>query len=138
MEFEYWILRPDVHLSPSIALYNEQGIVVFTSGPAFDPEGSERSHPAGLYRHTCRVPGDLLNDGMYQAALYIGSNGRTVLQQDNILVFDVRDAIEMRHGWHGKWNGVVRPMLDWSTEFVEAEPSPASRPESRRHWEVPQ
>jgi lipopolysaccharide transport system ATP-binding protein len=121
MEFEYWSLRPNVYLSPSVALYNEHGIVVFTSGPHFDPEGHERD-PAGLYRHVCRVPGDLLNDGTYRVALYIDKNGRTILQQDDILVFDVRDVIEVRHGWHGEWTGVIRPMLDWSTELVEAEP----------------
>ena len=121
IEIEYWSLRPNVYLSPSVALYNEQGIVVFTSGPEFDPGGRERHHPAGLYRHVCQVPGDLLNDGMYQIALYVDKNQRTILQQDDILVFDVQDAVEMRHGWHGKWTGVIRPILDWSTDLVDTE-----------------
>jgi len=43
------------------------------------------------------------------------------LQQDDILVFDVQDAVEMRHGWHGKWTGVIRPMLNWSTDLVDTE-----------------
>ncbi len=121
MEIEYWNLRPNTYLSPSVALYNEQGIVVFTSGPTFDPTGRERNAPPGLYRHVCHVPGNLLNDGMYQVSLYIGKNERTILQEDGILTFDVRDVMESRHGWHGKWNGAVRPMLEWSTELVELE-----------------
>lgn len=122
MEFEYRSLLPNEYLSPSVALYNEQGVVVFTSGPTFDPEGRERKRPAGLYRHICRVPGDLLNDGMHRVVLYVDRNGTTVLQQDDVLVFDVRDEVEMRYGWHGKWVGAVRPMLDWSVELVETEP----------------
>jgi lipopolysaccharide transport system ATP-binding protein len=119
MEFEYWSLRPNTYLSPSVALYNEHGIVVFTSGPAFDPTGYERNDPAGLYRHVCRVPGDLLNDGTYRVALYIGKGDVILLQQEDVLVFDVRDVTEMRHGWHGEWVGVVRPMLDWSSELIQ-------------------
>jgi lipopolysaccharide transport system ATP-binding protein len=121
LEFEYWSLKPNAYLLPSVALYNEHGVVVFTSGPAFDPAGRERNDPPGLYRHVCHVPGNLLNDGMYQVALYISKNERTILQEEGILVFNVRDMIEPRHGWHGKWNGAVRPMLEWSTELVESE-----------------
>lgn len=131
MEFEYQSLRPGARLSPSVAVYNEHGVVVFTSGPPFDPAGRERGDPPGLYRHVCRVPGDLLNDGMHQVSLYIGANERTILQQDEVLVFDVRDATEARHGWHGKWVGAVRPMLDWSSELVEAEPSSSKRSKER-------
>lgn len=127
VEFEYWSQRNGAHLSPSMALYNEQGIVVFTSGPPFDPGGGERGDPPGLYRHSCLVPGDLLNDGMYRVVLYIDKNGRTILQQDDVLVFDVRDMIEARHGWHGKWVGAVRPLLDWSSELVQDESSRTAR-----------
>ncbi len=123
MELEYWSLRPGTYLLPSVAIYNEQGIVVFTSGPSFDPAGGERNDPAGLYRHVCRVPGDLLNDGIHRVALYVDKNGRTILQQDDILVFEVRDAVEIRHGWHGKWVGAVRPMLRWTSELVEIDRS---------------
>ncbi|MGH3086350.1 MAG: ABC transporter ATP-binding protein [Rubrobacteraceae bacterium] len=119
MEIEYHSLRPDTYLSPSVALYNEHGVVVFTSAPPHDPAGRERGDPAGLYRHVCRVPGDLLNNGVHRVSLYVDKNTRTVLQEDDILTFDVRDAVEMRDGWHGEWVGAVRPMLDWTSELVE-------------------
>jgi len=117
LEFEYRKLRPGGRLSLSVALYNEQGIVVFTSGTGVvhAPEGS----PPGLYRSVCTVPGDLLNDGMHLVTVYVDRNGRTVLQGDEVLIFDVRDEVAARHGWHGKWVGAVRPMLDWRTEFEE-------------------
>ena len=118
MEFEYRNLSFKGRLSPSVAVYNENGIVVFTSGPAFDPAG--RDDVPGLYRYTCKVPGDLLNSGIHQVALYVGRNDRTILQHDDALIFDVQDTIELRHGWHGKWGGAVRPMLEWTEELVES------------------
>jgi hypothetical protein len=66
------------------------------------------------------VPGDLLNSGIHQVSLYVDRNDRSILQHDDALIFDVQDSIELRHGWHGKWVGVVRPMLEWTGELVES------------------
>jgi lipopolysaccharide transport system ATP-binding protein len=121
LQFEYRHLRAGGHFVLSIALYNEQGICVFTSGSALDPERYEQGLPKGDYRSSCRVPGDLLNDGMYWVSVYISKNGRTIVQHDEVLTFDVRDAVEMRGGWHDKWVGAVRPMLEWTTESAELE-----------------
>jgi lipopolysaccharide transport system ATP-binding protein len=114
LDFEYRNLRPNQLLSLSIALHNEQGIVVFTSGTGYDSE-----MPVGDYRSVCRVPGDLLNDGVHRVSVYLDKNGHTVLQDEDVLVFDVQDSVDYRDGWHGEWVGAVRPMLEWSTEFVE-------------------
>jgi lipopolysaccharide transport system ATP-binding protein len=114
LDFEYRNLRPNQLLSLSIALHNEQGIVVFTSGTGYDSE-----MPVGDYRSVCRVPGDLLNDGVHRVSVYLDKNGHTVLQDEDVLVFDVQDSVDYRGGWHGEWVGAVRPMLEWSTEFVE-------------------
>ncbi len=121
LEFEYRTPRLDAPLAPSVAVYNEHGVLVFVSGPSFDPDSHERTAPAGLYRHSCHVPGDLLNSGMHQVALYVGRNGANMIQQHEVLTFDIRDTVEMRHGWHGEWPGAIRPMLDWSAEYVETE-----------------
>jgi len=115
ISFEYRVSKPGGRYSISVALYNEQGVVVFTSGTGAGPEDS----PPGVYRSVCRVPGDLLNDGMHLLTVYVDRNGRTVVQGDEVLVFDVRDDVAARHGWHGKWVGAVRPMLDWHTDFEE-------------------
>jgi lipopolysaccharide transport system ATP-binding protein len=112
--------RPGGRLGLSVALYNEQGICVFTSGTGV-ATGMGQGAPAGDYRNVCRVPGDLLNDGMHSITVYVDRNERTVLQHDEALIFDVRDTVEARHGWHGKWVGAVRPMLEWSTALVGEE-----------------
>lgn len=119
LEFEFRNLRPSGRLALSVALYNEQGICLFTSGTSFSCESDDRGVAAGDYRSVCQVPGDLLNDGMYKVSVYIDRNERTVLQHDDVLGFDVQDAVDLRGGWHGKWVGAVRPMLEWRTEFVE-------------------
>ncbi len=120
LEFEYWNLKPNARLNLSLHLYNEQGIIVFNASPTTERVWQGRPFPCGLFRDTCFVPGDLLNDGMYRVELLIVENQAIILfQDDDVLVFDVRDTADFRDGWHGKWVGSVRPILEWNTAFVE-------------------
>jgi len=68
----------------------------------------------------CHVPGNLLNDGMYRVVLHLVKDQGTLLhKEDDILIFEVHDAVENRAGWHGAWDGAVRPILAWSTELIQ-------------------
>jgi lipopolysaccharide transport system ATP-binding protein len=118
LQFEYRHMRPGRQLGLGFALFNEQGILLFTTGTNFRPESDERGVPAGDYRCVCYVPADLLNDGMHRVSVYVTRNGQTVVQHEDALVFDVHDAVDLRGGWHGKWVGAVRPMLEWDEEFL--------------------
>lgn len=123
MEFEYWNLQPDVHLNLSMYLINEQGIRVFNSGSGFESEWHDRPFPAGLFRSACHVPGDLLNDGIHRVALFVVKDKSVhIFRQEDVMVFEVRDSMEVRGGgWYGKWTGVVRPKLTWTTKFLDVD-----------------
>jgi lipopolysaccharide transport system ATP-binding protein len=120
LEFEYWNLEPGAHLNLSLNLYNEQGILVFNADPIDEPAWGGRDLPAGLFRDTCIIPGDLLNEGMHRVELLLVRDESVVIHsQDDLLVFDVHDSVDTRGAWYGKWPGVVRPVLAWSTELLE-------------------
>jgi lipopolysaccharide transport system ATP-binding protein len=119
MEFEYWNLVPDARLNLALHLQNEQGIMVFNTGPADEKKWHGRPFPIGLFRSTCRVPGDLLNNGVYHVRLLVVRDQKYhVYRHEDALVFDVRDSADFRGAWHGRWPGVVRPILEWKTELV--------------------
>ena len=121
LEFEYWNLKPGMHLNLSLHVYNEQGIIAFNAAPINEPVWHGRPFPAGLFRSVCHVPGDLLNDGLYRVQLLVVRDEGAILHIENdVLMFDVRDSVEMRSDWHGRWVGVVRPNLDWQTELLSA------------------
>ncbi|MFC1815189.1 ABC transporter ATP-binding protein [Thermodesulfobacteriota bacterium] len=120
VELEYWNLQPGTYLNPSLFLYNEQGTLIFDTVPLHEPVWYGRSFPAGLFRSVCHVPGDLLNNGMHRFGLYfIEDQSVVILSQEDILVFEVRDSVEMHGSWYGKWPGAIHPKLKWSTELVE-------------------
>jgi lipopolysaccharide transport system ATP-binding protein len=117
---EYWNLEPGSYLNPSLVLINEQSIPVFNTGPIYELAWSGRPFPAGLFRSTCYIPGDLLNNGTYRISLLLVKNQKYIIhRQQDILHFEVHDTGEGRGSWYGKWIGVIRPNLDWTTEYLD-------------------
>ena len=99
-------------LAPSVIVVDEQGIVIFHAGPLAAP----RPLAPGLYRDTCHVPGDLMNDGLYRIQVEIQCAREPALPPTDVLRFDIADSPELRSGWYGKWAGAVRPMLAWDSQ----------------------
>jgi homopolymeric O-antigen transport system ATP-binding protein len=131
IEFHYWSLQAGVNLVLSLHLYNEQGLIVFNVGADNSPNWSEQPLPAGLFQDVCHVPGDFLNDGMYRVELCVCRGYEVIFKLDDILVFEVHDSTELRGAWFGKWVGVVRPALEWSSDLIEAAlPAPSAQERS--------
>jgi lipopolysaccharide transport system ATP-binding protein len=123
VEFDYWNNQPGLRLNLSVVLKNQQGIEVFNTYPADEPEWHGKEFPVGLFRSSFHIPGDLLNDGFHTADLYVVRNQNTVIfRKDDILSFDVADSPDMRGNWHGKVIGAVRPVLKWTTKLIRKEP----------------
>jgi lipopolysaccharide transport system ATP-binding protein len=120
VEFEYWNLREGAHLSLTLHLTNEDGVLVLAAGPVDGRNWQSRPLPRGLFRDTCLIPGDLLNDGLHRVEiLVVDRDTDLVYRHTDVLVFEVRDTPDLRGGWFGKWKGAVRPILDWTTEPLE-------------------
>ena len=128
VEMEYDVLESGHILLPNFHLRNEQGIHVFSSHD-IDPTWRQQRRPAGRYVSTAQIPGNLLAEGMFSVAFGMETVAPMLYQ------FHVSDAVAFRiidtlHGdsargdYIGKIDGVVRPRLEWATEFVD----PASRP----------
>ena len=124
IEFEYWNMQPGAHLNLSLHVYNEQGVLVFNARPAEEPDWRARPFPRGLFRDTCHVPGDLVNDGVHRIELLVVADARHVIHRmEDVLVFEVRDAADDREGSYEPWPGAVRPRLAWETEqLLTADP----------------
>lgn len=127
LEFEYWNLRPGARLNLSMHVHNEHGVMAFNSISLNEPVWHGRGFPPGLFRSSCLIPGDLLNDGMYRIQLMLVQDEGIVLHtEDDALILEVADSPEGRGNWHGKWQGVLRPILKWETGLISpltAEPA---------------
>ncbi len=122
IEFEFWNLKPNTYLNVNLQLYNEHGILVFETAPVHEPVWMGRPFPVGLFRYVCHVPGNLLNYGLHRAVLFIVKNDDILLhKEEDLLTFEIADSMENRAGWYGKWEGVIRPILQWRTDKIDAD-----------------
>ena len=116
IEFEYWRADANARLIPSVHVFNQQGVIVFNVGPVELSPWRERPEGPTLIRDVCHVPASLLNDGLHRVAFALVDGHDVVFSMDDAVTFDVQDALELRGAWYGKWEGAVRPRLDWHTE----------------------
>ncbi len=115
MEFELWVLAAGARLSFEVQLHNAYGILVLFTGLL-----DGRAYPEGLLRITARIPGDLLNTGIYRIEFFVLDPVEHPLWTcPDLLTFEVADSLDLRGGYLGEWPGAVRPPIPWTVESVE-------------------
>lgn len=122
VEMEYDVLAPGHALVPNIHLYNDERVCVFISN---SPEAHwrRRPRPVGRYVSTACIPGNFLSEGAITVDAAISTLDPVIVHvwERSIVGFQVVDSIEgdsARGDYAGPYPGVVRPMLDWTTDVV--------------------
>ena len=126
VEFEFWNLVMGTCAVVSLHVIDSSGVTVFAtmnmpSASLVDDGVGSRPHEVGLYRTSCTIPGNFLNDGLYKIhAFLVRDNNRIEAKVLEAVSFTVHDTGTMRREFHGRWIGSVRPRFAWSTERIEA------------------
>ena len=125
IEIDYWNFVPETYLATSIHLLDKMGVVALASSNMHSAsltrdEWFGKPHPTGLFRSTCTLPGDFLNEGLYTISAFVLANvNRIEASAREAVSFMVHDTGSMRKEFGGTWIGVVRPRLAWQTRCVE-------------------
>jgi lipopolysaccharide transport system ATP-binding protein len=124
IEIEYTVLQEALDLNELLSFFDESGLFIFVSYNNTDLEWQGRSRPPGIYRSVCEVPGNLLNEGNITLEAAVSTIPHTVhaFKQD-VITFHVFDPGSggARGNYTFKWpGGVIRPRLDWKTEFASS------------------
>jgi lipopolysaccharide transport system ATP-binding protein len=116
LKIEYEVLKDDLILNLSLSIYSKNEEYVLSS-PSGTDNWFKKNHPLGEYISTCKLEKNFFNESSYNFTLLFVENGTRVIHQlDNIVSLNFYDDDENRHGYFGKWNGLVRPILQWGTE----------------------
>ncbi|MCB0190827.1 MAG: ATP-binding cassette domain-containing protein [Anaerolineae bacterium] len=134
MEMEYDVFEDGHILLPHFRLHDHEGIQLFTAIDV-DPKWRERIRPPGRYVSSAWIPGNLLNDGLtFVGAAMLTLQTRTPhFVEPEVVAFHVADTDDTnsaRGDWVGGMGGVMRPMLEWDTEYIPFVPEAASSPTS--------
>jgi lipopolysaccharide transport system ATP-binding protein len=127
IELTFEVLRPGSVLMPFFNFYNEEGILVFSAND-LDPAWRRQPRPAGEYKSTAWIPGNLLAEGTILVDTGLETSQQEVqFYEADAVVFHVIDSLDgdsARGDFAGRMEGIVRPMLQWTTEFTSLEPAP--------------
>lgn len=99
-------LTKEKTLSVGFDLKTLKGDTLFGTGGFFECEIGE------VTNIKCRIPGNFLNDELYQIHSYFHTQAMSLLYSSDLLVFEVKD-VERNSGYLGKINGLIRPKLSW-------------------------
>lgn len=131
IEMVFDVLQAGYQLLPHYYFYNEEGTIVFPSLDQ-DPSWYQRPYPTGRYATTAWIPGNYLTAGMmFVTATVITRSPDTVqFDEPQVIAFGVRDNMgegTARGDWGGDMPGVVRPLLEWTTERRDSSAEAAVR-----------
>ena len=121
IEMEYEVLEEGHILLPNYHFLTDEGIYAFIAGDQ-DPNWRKRPRVPGRYISTAIIPGNFLSEG----SLIVGAAITTpnpvavhVYERDAVAfqVIDSMDGDSVRGDFAGPIPGVVRPLLEWNTQF---------------------
>jgi lipopolysaccharide transport system ATP-binding protein len=131
LQIEFDVLRGGHVLLPAFSLWNDEGLLLFSSMDLEERWRGVRREPG---RYICRteIPGNLLAEGtmLVNTAIWEWEPRRRIeYHKKEVIAFQVVDSLEgnsARGDFVGEMRGAIRPMLDWRTEWRpadEAEPT---------------
>jgi lipopolysaccharide transport system ATP-binding protein len=126
IELRFVVLGVTGPLFPKLKLANERGEIVFNALDT-DPRWRELPDP-GTYTCTAWVPPNLLNEGIVAVDATVASLGGPALQNHvnvpSVVSFNVVDpglGDTAKGLFTGQLRGGIRPLLEWTTSYVDAE-----------------
>jgi lipopolysaccharide transport system ATP-binding protein len=107
IEIEFLNLAVEDELNISLHFYTISGELLFNSISEI------LILRKGLCKGVCKVPGNLLNDGIYYISIMLVKNSSVILYNlEEAVSIEVNDERPFSK-WHHKWEGYVRPILDF-------------------------
>jgi len=122
IDVEFWNSVPDSRLTITLHVFTEENICAFTTGSVQSgQEWYSKPLETGLYRTICRIPANFLNSGNYRINMLVVKNLEAItFQMNDALSFSILEMETRGLGWFGREPGVLRPSLEWTTEFINA------------------
>ena len=122
IEMEFEVLQSGHRLAPNFHVFNESGVNVFITKD-LDQEWQDRSRPAGVYTSTAWIPGNFLAEGTLLVGAALSTLDPVIVHffEREAVAFHVIDSLDgdsTRCNYAGRYPGVVRPALRWTTEYT--------------------
>jgi lipopolysaccharide transport system ATP-binding protein len=121
VEMEYEVFEGGHILAPNFHFYNGENVCIFISIDQ-DAEWKNKPRLAGKYKSTVHVPGNFLAEGTFTVVVAVSEMNPVIVHfaLGEVVAFQVVDSLDgdsMRGDYGGPIPGIVRPALEWSTDY---------------------
>jgi lipopolysaccharide transport system ATP-binding protein len=129
VEMEFEVIEAGQVLVPNFHFINQEGVCVFIA-TEHDATWQRRPRPTGHYVSTAWIPGNFLSEGILivGAAVSTMDPVRVHFFERDIVAFQVIDSLDgdsARGDYAGPMPGIVRPLLNWTSQFVPSNSAPS-------------
>jgi lipopolysaccharide transport system ATP-binding protein len=112
--------RPDNSLNIGIAVYNEEGVVLFWTCVTDKPESQWQKISKGRWKFICKMPQRTLNQGRYRLELMASLHCRRWILQPGHYVpafwFSIEGGLSDSPYWMARRPGLLAINLEWNEE----------------------
>jgi lipopolysaccharide transport system ATP-binding protein len=125
IQMTYDVLEEGQVLSPYFTVVSDAGVDLFSTADSNDAANKQPRKP-GRYISTAWIPANLLADGCHYVRAIMRSvkkQYRPFTERDVIsfTVIDDSEVVVAGSWWEGRASGVIKPKLEWTTEYVPEE-----------------
>lgn len=122
IEMEFEVLQGGHVLVPGYHFINQEGVCVFVASE-YDIKWHRRPRPVGKFSSTAWIPGNFLSEGplIITAGMATMEPFRAHFFERDVVAFQVVDSLDensARGDYTGPIPGIVRPLLNWTSEYV--------------------
>lgn len=114
IQFEFQVLEEQIGGGFTVIFYDTEERIIFSSICNQVDSFYGKSLKRGDYIVSCEIPGNLLNDEIFNVSIALFSykyNNFNLLK--NILRIELIDSNDIRNDFSGKYGGILRPNLRW-------------------------
>ena len=128
IEMEFEVLDAGHVLVPGYHFMNEEGVCVFVASE-HNIRWRRHPRPLGMFISTAWIPGNLLSEGplIITATMATLEPFQPHFFERDVVAFRVIDNLDgnsARGDYTGPMPGIVRPMLNWTSQFTSQDGSP--------------
>jgi lipopolysaccharide transport system ATP-binding protein len=123
VEMEYDVFEEGRLLVPNFHFYNGENVCIFITSDQ-DKAWKNKLRPAGSYKSTVHIPGNFLAEGTFTVLVALSEMSPVVVHfaLSEVVAFQVIDSLDgdsMRGNYGGPIPGIIRPALDWTTDYQQ-------------------
>jgi lipopolysaccharide transport system ATP-binding protein len=127
IEMTFDVLKGGHLLIPNFHLFNEEGVCLFIVNDQH-AEWQNTTRPIGRFVSTVWIPGNYLAEGSVVVRAVVSTMDPVTIHfsEDDAVAFQVVDSLDgdsVRGAYAGVFPGVVRPLLEWTTEHDGGDPA---------------